>query len=66
MASVAAGVFCIAAVGSAHLLIDDDPRTAAAATLAAAVTVGVPAFLLAAKANDRIPEVHNAKALLAG
>ncbi|MBM4522577.1 virulence factor MviN [Rhodococcus hoagii] len=63
-ASVAAGVFCIAAVGLAHLLIDD-PRTAAAATLAAAVTFGVPAFLLAAKAIG-IPEVHNAKALLAG
>ncbi|NKT11643.1 hypothetical protein GS470_22310 [Rhodococcus hoagii] len=61
---MAAGVFCIAAVGSAHLLIDD-PRTAAAATLAAAVTVGVPAFLLAAKAIG-IPEVHNAKALLDG
>ncbi|WP_420880798.1 murein biosynthesis integral membrane protein MurJ [Rhodococcus sp. (in: high G+C Gram-positive bacteria)] len=62
-ASIAAGIVCVIAVGFSHRLIDN-PRAAAAATLAAVLVLGAPTFLVAAR-KIGIPEVRNAKALLA-
>ncbi|MDI9919255.1 lipid II flippase MurJ [Rhodococcus sp. IEGM 1379] len=61
-ASIAAGVVCVIAVGVMHQLIDN-PRAAAAATLAAVLVLGAPTFLITAQ-KIGIPEVRNAKALL--
>lgn len=61
-ASVIAGVFCVAAVGGAYLVLDD-PRQAAAAALLMGVAAGAPAFLLAARAIG-IPEIGHARMLI--